>query len=200
MWAGVAKAEIITSVEDLEISEGGNFVLKTTQEMTKPEFAIIANAGCAALGFDCSEIVEATQNAARSVHTLTQGEDYRISGIVTQHGSGSQEWAGIFPAPRDYEICKAVIDWGNGSITGDSSISGQIERDTQWNGLGFYVVVPKNKSTGQWVQFHIITTYVPAGSLSENHCWPSGTIAWACKGQYCGPIPGGHGFYPGARM
>src|SRR5262249_8111419 len=117
------------------------------------------------------------------------GGNYYITGRVTGHPDGSEEWTGIFDALEGYEVCNAYLDYGNMSITGESTFNTTVYRaGDSPPGLGFYAVVPKHKQTGQWIEAHLVIAYVPAGTSSNYACAAEKSHPWLCKGQNCNPL------------
>ena len=115
-----------------------------------------------------------------------------ISTTAWIHRHPGEEYYAKFVAPSGYTTCKAVIDVGNGSITGGSTFNGGIQRmpGPNGDGIGLYAVVPKQRPSGQWASFRVDVVYVPHGTLEQHQCWPDGTLVWQCTGQDCHTYPG----------
>jgi hypothetical protein len=170
---------------EFHVTEGGGFIAKTLKEMGSPEFQGIATAACAAFGgVDCSSAADAIRKAA-PVFGQAGGNVY-ITGNVTKHDG--EEWRGIFRAPLGYEICDARLDYGRMSITSPSTFNTSIVRTPDENGLGFYAVVPKNRPSRQWIDAYFVIKYLPAGTVGQHNCAPTGSNPWLCKGQNCNPL------------
>jgi hypothetical protein len=165
---------------DFKISEKGGFWEKTGKEAGTPEAAAMITAACAAFGVDCSRYALA---GTQLINQVVVGDDVK-----------GEEHHGIIRAPVGYEICRVKIDWGNTSITGESTFNTVILRDPQNNGLGYYAVVPKHRKEGHWISAPLYLKFVPAGKVSENGCWPEKLNPWICKGQNCST------FNPEARL
>lgn len=142
-----------------EIAEPGSFFQKTLKEMGTKEFAAMVTAACAAFDIDCSK--EAAQTAA-VIKSMNIGDQ-----------ASGEEHHGIIRAPVDYEICKAKIDTAHASVDSQTSFSGEIIRDANNNGLGFYAEVPKNRPEGHSAEADLCLEFVPAGTLSKYGCWPA---------------------------
>lgn len=125
----------------------------------------------------------------KQTNRLVQSGNYIGTARVDRHIG--EEYYAKFDSPAGYTICKAVIDIGNGSITGGATFNGSIQRFGE-DGLGLYVVVPKNRTT-QWVRFNLVVEYVQKDSLDKYKCWPDKTVVFQCTGQNCST-------YPGARL
>jgi hypothetical protein len=183
----VRAEEVMLVANEFHVTEGGGFIGKTLKEMGAPEFEALATAACAAFAFvaDCSSAVDAIRKAAEIANPAA-GPNVYITGDVTKHAG--EEWYGIFRAPVGYEICDARLDYGRLSITGPSTFNTSIVRTATDNGLGFYAVIPKNRSTRQWLDAYFVIKYVPSGTVGENKCAPTGSNPWLCKGQNCSPL------------
>jgi len=183
-----ASAEEMLIAHEFHVTEGGGFIAKTLKEMGSTEFQVILTAGCAAYGVDCSSAAGAIRTAADVGLPIVgqAGSNVYITGDVTKHQG--EEWNGIFRAPVGYEVCEAKLDYGRMSITGPATFNTAIVRTPSDNGLGFYAVIPKNRSTRQWVDAYFIVKYVPGGTVAQNNCAPTGKNPWLCKGQDCNPL------------
>jgi hypothetical protein len=172
--------------ETFQAWEGGGFLQK--KESGPPTPAIITRA-CVALG--CSTSAAAIADTAKQTNRLVQSGNYIGTARVVGHFG--EEYHAEFDSPAGYTICKAVIDIGNGSITGGATFNGSIQRSPGGDGLGLYAVVPQNRTTGQWVRFNLVVEYVQKDSLDKYECWPDRTVVFQCTGQNCST-------YPGARL
>jgi hypothetical protein len=121
-------------------------------------------------------------------YQISRGSNHVISGAVTKR-AGNQWW-GIFRAPVGMEICRAILDVGNMSITGGATLNSRIVREPRDNGLGFYAVIPQNESSGQWIDATMFVSYVPGGTTGQNNCKPTNEAVWRCKGQNCATSDG----------
>jgi len=173
--------------ETFQAWEGGGFLAKTWKELQTPE-AVGAIAGaCAAFGTDCSSAAAGIAEAAKQPNRYVQSGNYYGTARIDRHPG--EEYYGKFDSPANHTICKAVIDIGNGSITGGATFNGSIQRSGQ-DGLGLYVVVPKNRPSGQWARFNLVVEYVPTGTVEQYNCWPNNTLVFQCTGQNCSTYPG----------
>src|ERR1700720_166195 len=122
------RAEELLVAHEFHVSEAGGFGAKTLKEMGSPEFQAIVTAACAAYGVDCSSAAGAIRKAAEIGSPIVgqAGSNVYITGNVTKHDG--EEWAGTFRAPIGYEICGAWLDYGNMSITGESTFNTSILR------------------------------------------------------------------------
>jgi hypothetical protein len=170
---------IATQVK-FDISEKGGFWEHTIPQLGSKEMAAMITAACAVFEVDCSQEAVAATEAIK-----------KLSASDKQEG---EEHHGIIRAPVGYEICKAKADWKNASITGEVTFNTRIVRTPNDNGLGYYAVVPKNRSSGQWVETMLYLEFVPAGKTGQYGCWATDTIPWLCKGQNCSQV------YPGSRV
>ena len=182
-----AQTASITQPETFEAWEGGGFVSKTWKELGTPEAAALITAACAAFGVDCSSGATAIADAAKQTNRFVQQTNYTGTARIDRHPG--EEYYAKFDSPPGHTICKAVIDIGNGSITGGATFNGSIQR-TGEDGLGLYAVVPMNRPTGQWVRFNLVVEYVPTGTLDQYKCWPNNTLVFQCTGQNCPTYPG----------
>lgn len=173
--------------------EAGGFIPKTIKEIGTPEFVAILSSVCAAYGGDCSESAAEIAGAAKYATPYVSQGNVRTTAWIDRHSG--EEYYAKFAAPAGYTTCKAKIDVGRGSITGGATFNGSIQRMPGPNadGIGLYAVVPKNRPTGQWVQFQVYVEFVPKGTDLASRCWPDNTVVFQCTGQNCST-------YPGARM
>lgn len=180
----VAAEECLVAYE-FHVSEAGGFGQKTLKEMGSREFQAIVTVACAAYGVDCSSAAGQIRQGAEIASKIVgqAGSNVYITGEVTHHDG--EEWAGIFRTPVDWDICDARLDYGQMSITGESTFNTSILRSKD-NGLGFYAVIPKNRPSGQWVEAYFVVKYIKPGT--QNNCAQTGTYPWLCKGQNCSPL------------
>jgi hypothetical protein len=173
--------------------EAGGFLPKTVKEMGTPEFAGFITAACAAFGADCSTTAAKIAAGAYYSTPYVATGNVRTTAWIDRHSG--EEYYAKFAAPPGYTTCKAKIDVGNGSITGGATFNGSIQRMPGPNadGIGLYSVVPKNRPSGQWVNFRVFVEFVPKGDEIKSQCWPSNTVVFQCTGQNCNT-------YPGARL
>jgi hypothetical protein len=97
-------------------------------------------------------------------------------------------WYGVYDNFQGYEVCRAGLDYGNMSISGESTFNTRVNRSGEIPGLAFYAVVPKNRSSGQWIDAVLAIEYVPTGSSQQYNCQPDQSYPWLCKGQGCNPL------------
>jgi hypothetical protein len=178
---GSAGAQPIYVWHEFHVTEPGGFFSKTLKEMGSREFQVLVTAGCAAFGVNCAQQAAQIRRASEilsAAYTSIGGTHY-ISGRLTwQQG---EEWKGVFDAFQGYQVCRAAVDWGNASITGESTFNTVV--DNSQGGLTFYAVVPKNRSSGRnWVNANFLIEYVPIGTGAQYSCAAEGEIQWACKG------------------
>ena len=172
--------------------EGGGFLPKTIKEMSSDEFVAMLTVACAAYGVDCSQAAAGIAAGARYATPYVSTGEVSTTAWIDRHPG--EEYYAKFAAPAGYTTCKAKIDVGNGSISGDSTFNGSIQRMPGPNadGIGLYAVVPKNRPAGQWVAFRVHVEFVPKGT-EAGRCWPDNTVVFQCTGQNCNT-------YPDARM
>jgi hypothetical protein len=179
-----ANAEAIYVAHEFHVTEGGGFLNKLFKEMSSPEFEAIGTAACAAFGGDCSGISEAAKTGSAIAGRV--GSSVYITGVVRKHVG--EQWWGEFSTPRGYDICSARLAYGKMSITGGSTFNAVIRRTGNRPRLAFYAVIPKHRSTRQWVNAYLVVKYVQPGTLRENNCAPNESKAWLCSGQRCRPL------------
>ncbi len=191
-----ASQQPIVIMHDFHITEGGGFINKTVREMGTKEFEFLVSIGCAALGGSCAKEASSARKAFQLVSEIitASGGNFEVSGRLLEHADGSEEWKGIFEPMDGYEICSAALNYGDMSITGETTFNVNIRRSpwefkgSTYEGLSFYAVVPKNRQTRQWVNANFIITYVPEGTSARHDCQEDGTSPWLCKGQECNPL------------
>lgn len=181
-------AQAIVVPHEFVAWEAGGFLPKTIKEMGTPEFAAIVTTGCAVFEVDCHEVAGQIVSGARyATHYVARG-DVRTTAWIDRHDG--EAYYAKFAAPDKYTTCKAKIDVSNGSISSGSTFNGSIQRMSGQNndGVGLYAVVPKNRPTGQWIQFRVFVEFVPKGS-NLSVCWPDNTLVFQCTGQNCSTYP-----------
>jgi hypothetical protein len=150
--------------------ESGSFFAKTIKEMGTPEFVAMAEAACAAFETDCS--VQAAEIAAGAYYATPYVNTGNVQTTAWVDRHEGEEYYAKFATPTGYTTCRAKIDTGNGSITGGSTFNGSIQRmgGANADGIGLYAVVPKNRPSGQWVDFRVFVEFVPQGKEGVSGC------------------------------
>jgi hypothetical protein len=185
-----SSSDAIVVPHEFHAWEQGGFGLKTLKEMGTKEFQAMLTAVCAAWLIDCSEEAAAIRAGAYYATPLIAGQNIYTTAFVDKHPG--EAYYAKFVAPPGYTTCRAVIDVGNGSITGESTFNGSVQRmpGPNGDGVGLYAVVPKFRPSGQWVSFIVNVEFVPNGTLNQHQCWPDNTLVWQCTGQNCSTYPG----------
>ncbi|MBR1071219.1 hypothetical protein [Bradyrhizobium liaoningense] len=165
--------------EEFFASEQGGFGIKLWKEAGSQEVQALITAACAAYGVDCSAAAAGFRTAMVESRNRISVGNYEGTARIDRHPG--EEYYAKFDSPGGMTICKAGIDIINGSISGGATFNGTIQR-TGEDGLGLYVVVPKNRPEGQWVNFKLLVEYVPAGQLDNFGCWPNNTWVFQCAG------------------
>jgi len=188
--AAASPGDVIVVPHEFRASEGGSFGGKTLSQLDSNEFKGALILACAFYGVDCSEAAVAIGEAAYYATPYINASDISTTAWIDRHPG--EEYYAKFAAPPGYTTCKAVIDVGNGSITGPSTFNGSIQRMPGGNndGIGLYAVVPKNRQSPQWVSFRVDVEFVRPGKLGEYGCWPDRTLVFQCTGQNCTTFPG----------
>ena len=181
-------AEPVLIAYDFHITEGGGFIEHTVPQIGTSEFEGIMSGACAAFG-DCSKLAGQIRWGAEAITPALQshGKNHSITGRVTEHDG--EAWYGSFDPIQGYEVCNAGLEYGSMSVTGGTAFSTQIRRTGADPGLGFYAVVPQNRSDGRkWIDARIVIKWVPTGTFAQHRCAPDGSYPWICKGQECDPL------------
>jgi hypothetical protein len=188
--AASSSNDVIVVPHEFTAGEQDGFGINSIKEMGSNEFALMLTAACAAYGVDCSKVAAGIQQGAYYATQYISQPDLRTTALLDKHPG--EAYYAKFVAPSGYTTCKAKIDIGNGSITGGSTFNGSIQRmpGPLGDGVGLYVVVPKNRPSGQWVSFRADVEFVRPGMLNQYQCWPDGTVVWQCTGQNCSTYPG----------
>jgi hypothetical protein len=188
--AGPSSGDAIVVPHEFSAGEPGGFFPKTLKEMSSQEFQAILTVACAYYGVDCSNAAAAIRAGAAYATPYIFQSDLHTTAFIDRHPG--EAYYAKFAAPPGYTTCKALIDVGNGSITGGSTFNGSIQRmpGPLGDGIGLYAVVPQHRPTGQWVNFHVDIEFVRNGTLDQHACWPNNTVVWQCTGQNCSTYPG----------
>jgi hypothetical protein len=151
------------------IDRNGSFAGDVLHTLGQREVAAIIAAGCAAYGVDCSQEAAAGVALARQI-------DANMSG-------GGNEHHGIYRAPVGYAICRAKLDYAHAGISGGASMSAQLMRTAQDNGLGWYANVPRGDGRGEGFDADIYIEFILAspGNLERHGCWEP-HLLWDCHG------------------
>jgi hypothetical protein len=191
----VEPGDLIVVPHIFEARESGDFLIKTSKEMSSQEFQNIIMGGCWIFDVDCSDEAAAIRQGADYVNGVFSNAYVHTTAFIDTHEG--EHYQAKFVAPDGYTTCKAKIDSNNGSITGESTFSGILQRMTKSNGdgIGLDVVVPQNRDSGQWAAFMVYVEYARKDRVGRFDCWPDNTSLWLC----------GHGstgcriLYPGAH-
>jgi hypothetical protein len=175
-----AAEEALVVVNEFHVTESGRF---GTKQLVRPlslsEVTSVRTQACSQLNVDCGAISDTVQKSL----IPSTGPNFYITGTITKHSG--EEWYGLFRTPDGYEICDARLDLLRTNISGPSTFNTAIVRSPGDNGLGFYAVIPKERSEPQWVDAYFAIKYVKAGTTNQNNCALTGSNPWLCKGQSC---------------
>ena len=168
--------------------EQGGFLSKTIPQLNTPQFKAMLTASCAALAVDCSTVADAIARGAYYATPYVSNSNLQTTAWVDWHRG--EEYAAKFAAPSGWTTCKAIIDVGHGSITGGATFNGSIQRMSGPNndGIGLYVVVPKNRPSGQWVQFQVDVEFVPREQPIKTVAGPTIRSCSSAPGRIAIPI------------
>src|SRR5262245_59177899 len=157
--------------------------------MESDQFKDIMTGACKLFGVNCEAAAEYLRDVAYYGSEYLSQPDLQTTAWIHRH-PGEEYYAKFLapaippksdgsPADYYYTTCKAKIDTGHGSITGPSTFNGGIQRmpGPRGDGLGLYAVVPKHRSTGQWVNFTVYVQFVKVEKgnlafLKKYGCWP----------------------------
>ena len=180
----------VVAMESWDAWENGGFFHKTIKELGSDEVRYAITAVCALYGTNCSQQAAVFQQWSQQASRITNTGNAITTAWIDKHPG--EEYYAKFLSPSGYTICKASVDVKNGSITGGATFNASIQRSppSPQDGLGLYVVVPKNRPSGQWAKFNSVVTYVPVGALQQHGCWPDNLLVVQCTGNNCNTPPG----------
>jgi hypothetical protein len=172
----VAQAVLISHHEILKKCGKIDFITKTIKEAKTPEGQALIQVAASAIGVDPNTV------------------DIAIATIPVAGAGNQQDTYPNIPSPSSYTICNAIpsnLNMGSGDkgieTHGDTTFNATIRRDSVFNGLAMYVVIPCKASTDTRVQSGFDVTFVKADPGWETRfpqCAKTGSHPWLARNNH----------------
>lgn len=165
--------------EEFHLRADRRFELPGWRQLEAENGDLAADAGCRALGVDCSDDAAGENAAGRFLKRPITSDDYSGTARLLRVRDGA--YYARFVAPDGYTICRAGLYLKSGILRGDALFAGSIQR----SGLdGLAVYADLGRSGDAVVEFRLLALYVPKARVDRG-CWPDQTILFLCRSGRC---------------